>query len=205
VVADHRQGLELAGAAAYFGLLGVGFMLVEIALAHKLTFYLGYPVLSLSVVLFSLLAGGATGSLRSQSWPEARLSARVVAAAVAVAGASLALSGGLDKLLSSTLAWPILPRSLLAMAVLLPLGFALGMPFPSGLRVIGAWSPTLVPWAWALNGMLSVAGSTLAMAGGKLCGFSGVLTAAAGVYLVVAAMALAQGRRASRPSKETEP
>jgi hypothetical protein len=50
-------------------------------------------------------------------------------------------------------------------AVLVPLGFAMGMPFPSGLRCLAAASDgdNSIEWAWAMNAAASVLGSVLAM------------------------------------------
>jgi len=64
-------------AVAYFALLGVGFMLLEITLIQKLVLLLGYPVLTLSVILFSLLLGGGLGSLVSQSWAATHNNSRI--------------------------------------------------------------------------------------------------------------------------------
>ncbi|MGQ9733156.1 MAG: hypothetical protein ACUVX8_18010, partial [Candidatus Zipacnadales bacterium] len=49
------------GKAIYFAGLGLGFMLVEVCLAQKLILYLGYPTLSLAVILFALLLGAGLG------------------------------------------------------------------------------------------------------------------------------------------------
>ena len=45
--------------------------------------------------------------------------------------------------------------------MLAPLGFLLGVPFSHGLRVMAQARPELGPWAWAINGCLSVVGSVL--------------------------------------------
>ena len=47
----------------FFGAIGLGFMLVEISQVQRLTIFLGHPVYSLSVVLFSLLLSSGAGSL----------------------------------------------------------------------------------------------------------------------------------------------
>ena len=52
--------------------------------AKKLILDLGYPVLSLSVILFALLLGGGLGSLYSQRWPLPRLP-RLMSLAVVLA------------------------------------------------------------------------------------------------------------------------
>ena len=48
---------------AYFGALGAGFMLLEVALLQQFVLLLGHPVYSLTVTLFSLLLGTGIGSL----------------------------------------------------------------------------------------------------------------------------------------------
>ena len=63
-----------------------------------------------------------------------------------------------------------------AMALLIPLGFAMGMPFPTGLRALASLPVPEIPasqknpaaenaveWAWAMNAASSVMGSVLAM------------------------------------------
>ena len=50
-----------AGWLAYFGALGAGFMLLEVALLQRFVLLLGHPVYSLTVTLFSLLLGTGPG------------------------------------------------------------------------------------------------------------------------------------------------
>lgn len=53
--------------AAYFGIVAIGFMLIEITLVQKLTLPLGHPVLSFVLVLSVLLISGGLGSYYSRS------------------------------------------------------------------------------------------------------------------------------------------
>ncbi len=179
----------LAGAVFYFMLLGAGYMLVEVVLAQKLILYLGYPALTLSVILFSLLVGSGAGSLYSQAWPERRMLRSAAISALVVCVAVVVLLWALPAILSATLAWNVGLRSLVTMAVLLPLGFAMGMPFPTGLREVGEWAGNVVPWAWGINGVASVLGSVSAMLAAKLWGFQTVLLGGAAVYAMAFALA----------------
>src|SRR6478735_7335111 len=101
-------------------------MLVEIPLAQKLILPLGYPVLALTVILFSILLGGGLGSWTSQRVGEEQLGAWAASCAVGVAlvtlGASLVLQGLGNAMLLMSL--PL--RCLLVSALLVPLGFLLG-------------------------------------------------------------------------------
>jgi hypothetical protein len=175
-----------ASQVTYFSLLGAGFMLVEVSLIQKLILYLGYPVLSLSVILFALLLGGSLGSLHSQGWSAGDLARRLPWVAGAVVAYGAVLLAVIPSLMRGTLFLGIELRSLFTMAALLPLAGAMGMLFPSGLRLLAARSPHAVPWMWGVNGLTSVAGSVFAMILAKFYGFSVVLLLGLGLYVLVA-------------------
>jgi len=200
--AGAGQAGPLCGAAAYFMLLGAGYMLVEVCLAQKLILYLGYPALTLSVILFSLLVGSGAGSLYSQGWRRATMLRHAALAALAVTVAVIVLLGVLPGLLSATLPWPIGLRTLVTMLLLAPLGFAMGVPFPTGLREVGAWGGSMVPWAWGVNGVASVLGSVCAMLAAKLWGFHTVLLGGAAIYAIAfALLSVAHARRGALPGR----
>ncbi len=199
IVSLTRSGAGAVGTltatVAYFALLGAGYMLVEVCLAQKLILYLGYPSLTLSVILFSLLVGSGAGSLYSQNWAEGKMLHRSAIAALIVVAAVLALLAVMPPLLSATLGWPVGLRAGVTMLLLVPLGFVMGIPFPTGLREVGRWKGDIVPWAWGINGVVSVLGSVAAMLAAKLWGFQTVLLGGAAIYaLVFALTALAQAR-----------
>lgn len=194
-------------AVVYFMLLGSGFMLIETALIQTLVLYLGYPVLTLSTLLFAVLISGSLGSLFTQRCSKASLP-RVVMAAAAGAVAYGALSTYLfPAVVSATLSWGIMWRALITIIMLFPLGFCMGMPFPIGLRIAGEWSAHAVPWLWGINGLMSVVGSVAAMSMAKLWGFSHVLMTGwavyAGVFLIAAVYARAGGGVFSQESETT--
>jgi hypothetical protein len=207
--AAHGAAPATLGAAVlYFSFLGAGFMLVEIALIQKLVLYLGYPVLSLSVILFALLLGGGVGSLLSQRWPIASAHRVAGGGALAVALYGLALQYGQHPIVAATLGWDLRLRCLITMLLLLPLGMALGMPFPTGLRAVGARAGHFVPWMWGVNGLMSVVGSVGAMMIAKFWGFHVTLWAGWAIYALTAVLAysgLPFGSRATRPGSPAAP
>ena len=87
-----------------------------------------------------------------------------------------------SQLLPPLLAWPFAARVAAAVTLLAPLAMALGMPFPLGIRVVSARAPELVPWAWAVNGFLSVFSSIFCIVLAMSIGFTRVLLVAALVY-----------------------
>ncbi len=187
--ASAASGVSAAAAVVYFALLGVGFMLVEIPLAQKLILPLGYPTLALTVILFSILLGGGAGAWFSQRHPEQRLGRRAAMCALGVALVTAAgavfLDGARDALLSLSL--PL--RCAIVGALLLPLGFLLGTPFPAALRGFARRDPANVPLIWGLNGVSSVAGSLGAAMIAKAWGLNVALLVGAACYVVAALLA----------------
>lgn len=194
--ADRMQGSDLRF-VVYFLALGAGFMLVEIPIAQKLILPLGYPTLALAVILFSLLLGGGLGSFSSQRFEGHRLRRWAVVATAAVALLALAYRPVLGWLHDGLLGSGLWTRSFVASALLLPLGFFLGSPFPSGLRLFATSRPRHVPLAWGLNGVASVVGSLAAAMGGKLLGFDAALAAGAVLYALASLLLAVGGPRRS--------
>jgi hypothetical protein len=58
------------------------------------------------------------------------------------------------------------------------------MLMPSALRRVQALNPALLPWAWGVNGGVSVLGSIGAIVLGLAFGFTAALWTAAGLYLL---------------------
>ena len=57
--------LALLG-SAYFLLIGLGFMFIEIGLIQRISVFMGHPIYALSVVLFSVILSTGLGSLLSE-------------------------------------------------------------------------------------------------------------------------------------------
>jgi hypothetical protein len=184
--ANSKSSLTNLRSVIYFLSLGVGFMLVEIPLIQKLVLPLGYPTLSLTVILFSILLGGGAGALFSQRFEGEALREHALKCALGVTILAVVISLLLGPISNLLLPLPLLLRCILVAVLLMPLGFALGTPFPSGMRLFA--SSDNVPLVWALNGTASVVGSILSAVAAKMFGFSVVLTIGAVIYLGVAAM-----------------
>ena len=65
-----------------------------------------------------------------------------------------------------------------------PSALLLGVPFAYGIRVLDRINPSLIPWAWAVNGCLSVVGSILTVIISMNLGFKVVLVLAGLIYVV---------------------
>jgi hypothetical protein len=73
----------------------------------------------------------------------------------------------------------------ISLALIAPLAFCMGMPFPLALSQIAVHRPGLVPWAWGINGCSSVLSAILATL--FAMSFGTVLLLALGLYLLAAA------------------
>src|SRR5438477_7562138 len=64
----------------------------------------------------------------------------------------------------SALVWlPLELKMAMTVALIAPVGFAMGMPFPTGLQRLEEWHAPSVRWAWSLNAASSVLGSVAAL------------------------------------------
>ncbi len=180
------------GFLAYFLGLGLGFLLIEISFVQKYVLLLGYPTYSLSVTIFSLLVFAALGAALSRfgwKYPRGFLLGLLLTTVAFVVAEVWTLPLIRDRFLASSLSTRVLVTVLLQF----PLGTCLGMYFPTGLELLRRSDPSLIPWAWAVNGIASVASSVLAVILGMSIGFSGVALVAAGIYCAGTAGLLLSG------------
>jgi hypothetical protein len=166
---------------AYFLLLGVGFMLLEMGFLQKLILYLADPIYSAAAVIGGFLVFSGLGSQLSSYWP-GRLQQIVLLAASAVVCLGGAYLFGMDHWLTLTQGKSQLVKFVIAAATIAPLAFAMGHLFPTGLRQVGTSSPALVPWAWAVNGFASVVATVAAPLLAMNVGFSRLVVMAIGCY-----------------------
>lgn len=187
---------------AYFGALGLAFMMVEIPTMQKLTVYLGQPIYSLAVVLFSLLLFSGLGSWWSGRWRSGQIGANMRYVFPVLIVFLMIHAAFSSAVLERTLQMELAARLLVAVLLLSVLGFMMGIPFPVGIRHIGRLKPSVVPWLWGINGVTSVLGSALATALSIHIGFQLTLAVAALAYAAAALLFLNMIRSAAADSLE---
>jgi hypothetical protein len=158
-----------------FGFLGLAFLFVEIPLIQRFILFLGHPSYAMATVLGTLLLFSGVGSL---------LSARIRSGSMTgvLMGLVLLYQLGMPLLSGPLLGLPLAARVALVIAGLAPLGVLMGIPFPRTLSVLQEEAPGLVPWAWGVNGALSVVASVLAATAALSWGFGMVLVLGALCY-----------------------
>ena len=159
---DHTHGS--ARGLFYFIAVGLGYILVEVTFIQRFVLFLGHPTYALTVVIFLMMLASGAGSLASRKllpherglWFPLLIIVAALLAYVAV------LPALLDHFVGA--AFPV--KILISGILLVPLGFAMGMPFPTGLRALagdGETAERSIEWAWAMNAAASVLGSVLAI------------------------------------------
>jgi predicted membrane-bound spermidine synthase len=191
----RNQGIQLANRnryLGYFAALGLGFIMLEVVFIQRFTLYLGQPIYTLAVIIAGLLLFTGTGSWLSGKidLQPTMLRRRILPLLIAV---MLLISMLTPTLFHATLHFDLSSRIILTLLLLAPLGILLGMPFPTGIRVVSRETAAFVPWAWAVNGFFTVIGSVTALILGMIVGFKVVILLAAACYL--AAMFLLPGRQ----------
>ena len=158
---------------------------------------LGHPSYAFTAVVLTLLIFSGLGSLLA---PAAWKRRNFASAALLVL--ALLVPWLIDSLAPYALALPALLRAGLGSLTLAPLAILMGMPFPWGLAWLERVAPSLVPWAWAVNGCASVIASVLAAVLALSFGFSLVLLLGATAYGL--AWAVLAGAQRAGPAAPTD-
>lgn len=150
-------------ALLYFVLVGLGFMFVEIAFIQKFILFLHHPLYAVSVVLtaFLVFAGLGSGwsSQLKQEGHQRRNAGWAVVGIVCFTSLNMVVTSVFSVQLSSI---SEVVKILVTITLIAPQAFFMGIPFPSALRVVADNAPSLVPWAWGVNGCVSVVSAILA-------------------------------------------
>ncbi|MEA2005015.1 MAG: hypothetical protein U9O50_01915 [Acidobacteriota bacterium] len=156
----ERKYMRIFG---YFCLIGMAYMFIEITLIQKFILFLEHPLYSISVVIFSLLFSSSLGSFFSAYVLKVNLAKNLrfillICSVVTV---------------SYLLIWPVFSnlflgsflyfKFFLTFVFIFPLGFLMGFPFPTGIRLLKNFNKKWISWAWATNAFSSVVNSILAL------------------------------------------
>jgi hypothetical protein len=188
---------NVAAAASYFGLIGLGFMYVEMGLLSRLNVFLGRPTLALAVLLAGMISFTGIGSMLSnrrmfERGPFAVLYPWIAAALIIASG--LVLPSAMHAYESSGTA----VRVTISLLLIAPTALGLGLGFPLGLRlaeemelrVLGhrddsQHGATLGPWLWGINGACGVCASGLALGTSMVFGIDVTLAIGAACYVLL--------------------
>jgi len=186
--------LRIATVIPYFAALGMGFILIELALLQKLILLMGNPTMTFALLLFTLLISSGSGSLISSRIAKNNMKNLIfVIGGIAALGILYVLF--LPPIIYSTIAESIEIKAAVSIAILAPIGFLMGMPLPTGMRLLKVHRPDYIPWMWAINGAFSVLGAVLAIALGIMFGSSLAMILGILIYLIALGISFASKKR----------
>jgi hypothetical protein len=192
---NKKSELGVAKMIPYFAALGIGFILIELALLQKLILLLGNPTTTFAILLFTLLVSSGTGSLLSPKI--VRGSTRnLVFVITGIAALGTLYVAMLPSIIYAVIAEDFGAKVAVSIAILAPIGFLMGMPLPTGMRLLKVYRPEYIPWMWAVNGAFSVLGATLAVILGIMYGSSSALTLGILIYFVALAISITWKKKA---------
>lgn len=169
----------------YFFLIGLAFLMMEIAFMQKFVLFLHHPVYAIALTLTAFLLFAGLGSYYSQSLA-LKLGRKKL---LWVCGLAIAIFAGLylwllPWLFAELTGLGLIARMLVSLLLIAPLAFVMGMPFPLALSNLAENAQNYIPWAWGINGCASVISASLATLLAIHFGFSLVIVVALLLYLL---------------------
>ncbi len=165
----------------YFSGLAIGYMFLEIVLIQQFILFFGSPVYAAALVIaVMLIASGAGSYYSSQLQLNRVLLGRILLSIVSLL---LLFALFLSPFLQTIAGWSIAAKLVVSFIIVTVPSFLMGMPFPTGLRLLSGIEERNVPWAWGINGCISVISASLAALIAVEAGFKVMMFIAALSYL----------------------
>jgi hypothetical protein len=166
--------------------IGIGFMILEISLFQKFILYLGSPTIALSILLGSLLVGMGVGSFFGGKIYSSNVIKRLKSISGLIVIVGILLYVIYPVILNELLAYGLPLRAIVCFVLLLPFGFLLGIPFPTGIQILKQNNLVrYIPWMYGVNGIMSVLGSVIAVILSMIWGFTPSFFAGLSMYLII--------------------
>ncbi len=182
---DKACSIKPSHVFAYFFAIGLGFLMIEIAFMQKFILFLHHPVFSAAAILTSFLVFAGVGSASSVYLSKRYgLAVSIKWGIICLLGLSLIYLLSLAMVFSWASGLSMLMKFLLAVFLIAPLAFLMGMPMPLALSSLAKHAEYMIPWAWGINGCASVISSVLAALLAMQFGFSVVILVALIMYMV---------------------
>jgi len=165
----------------YFLALGLGYLVVEMTWMQRTGLFLGHPTHAVVTTLGTLLLSSGLGAAWSS---RSKLDVGTIArrAALAIVVLLVIAELAVPPALRTMLPWPFGVRVVALVLLTFPLGFAMGMPFPAGLRAVSPLGGSMVAWALAVNSFASIVASLLAVPIALFSGFRATALIAMALY-----------------------
>jgi len=166
----------------YFGLIGLGYISIQISLIQKFTLFLGQPVYTMLTVIATMLIFSGLGSKYSQKFAVNK--SKVFTLFITIAIYIMLLGLIAPVIIENLMSLSLILRIIITIILLAPLSFMMGMPFPTGISSISSDDSRMIGISWAVNGFFSVIGTVLTMMFAMILGFKLIFFISAVIYLI---------------------
>lgn len=168
---------------AFFMMIGLGFIMVEVPLIQRFVLYLGHPVYAISVILFAILLFTGVGSFLTRGLTGATVTNLLRKSLPALLVLLLVYNMVLEAIFRASQSQSVAIKIAVSVALLAPMGILMGMPFPAMMKRVHAGAKEMIPWCWGLNGATSVLGSVSGVIVALSYGFSASLLVGLAAYV----------------------
>lgn len=170
----------------YFACLGLGYIMVEVALIAKFVLPLGNPTVSASILITGMLVFSGLGSLTSERFME-RAKTTMPIIFVAIGALLIAYGFVIDPVLDAIGRLPYALRLVCCFLLIAPPAFLMGFPMSTAMTWLGRLNKNaMFLWAWGINGSFSVIGAALVPIIATSFGLASVLQISGLAYLIAA-------------------
>lgn len=174
------QGKSRLWTFLYFSGIGIGYMFLEIVLIQKFILFLGNPVYAATMIIGIMMLGSGIGSLASSYFPVNSKVIKLIFFGIVLL--LLFYSFFLPSLLENISGFSVFSRICIFTVLIIIPAFLMGFPFPSGLKLLSGIEEKNIPWAWGINGCMSVISASLASLIAVEAGFTIIMMLASVAY-----------------------
>lgn len=192
-------GGTFALSVAYFAIIGVGFMLIQIPFLQRFSVYLGHPTYTFAIILFSMIFFAGIGSFLSHRFPIARYP-MLLNLPIVIGIAVLGMTFAIQPLIDATIQLGLVARCALVVACIAPIATLAGFCFPIGMSLVERISGSATAWMWGVNGAVGVLASIAAVAVSMWMGIHTNFVIAGLLYMLLVVPARMLARRAEATS-----
>ena len=157
-------------------------MLLEIVLIQKFVLYFGNPVYAASFIICVMMLASGAGSYYSTRILPTRIKMQQILLIIFLV--LLLFTFFLSPLLNSIAGYTDSIKLLISFPIVALPAILMGLPFPLGIRALTARAEKNIPWAWGINGCVSVISGSLAALLAVEAGLSTVTLVSAIFYAV---------------------
>ncbi|HZI53975.1 MAG TPA: hypothetical protein VFD56_09745 [Chitinophagaceae bacterium] len=144
----------------YFSGLAIGYMFLEIVMIQQFILFFGNPVYAAALVIGVMLLASGAGSYYSSRLPlNKSVMQRIF---LTIAALLLLYSFFLSPFLRTISGLSLAAKLFISFIIIMIPSLLMGIPFPMGLRALSRSEEKNIPWAWGINGCVSVISASLA-------------------------------------------